>query len=121
MSAFGALRMYDGKMTVTSGQLASTNLPKAKAMLRLMFFSFEKAPTAPASCPPCPASMTSLKRLAASGADTAGRARSSTPTAIRIRLTDFFIINSVPLPAKVRVFSDKTPSETTVFVSAITL
>ena len=39
--------------------------PKAKATFRLMFFSYEKAPLAPASCPPWPASMTSVKRLSA--------------------------------------------------------
>src|SRR5574344_326515 len=61
------LRVY---ITFTLEQLFSTNRPKASATLRLIFFSLEKAPIAPASCPPCPGSMTSVTFFLAAMATT---------------------------------------------------
>ena len=56
------LRVY---ITLTSPQLLSTYLPKAKATFRLMSFSREYAPNAPVSWPPCPASITRTNLLPA--------------------------------------------------------
>ena len=57
-------RVYTTRVSL---QLRSMSRPNFSATLRLMFFSFPLRPIAPGSCPPCPASITTVKRLLLAG------------------------------------------------------
>ena len=51
--------------TFVSGQFCLMSRPSFRATLKLMFFSFPLLPTAPGSCPPCPASITTVNFVSA--------------------------------------------------------